>query len=85
METIWEAVKNFREALQNSGEWEKQRKNQSEKWMWTLVEEGLLNNFRKNKIIQNTITEMENSVVSGEILPANAALKLLEMWYSSKK
>ena len=85
MDTIWEAVKNFREALQNSGEWEKQRRNQSEKWMWTLVEEGLLNNFHKNKIIQKTITEMEKSVVSGEILPANAAKKLLEMWQSTKK
>ena len=85
MNTIWEIVKNFREALQNSGEWEKQRKNQSEKWMWTLVEEGLLNNFHKNKIIQKTITEIEKSVVSGEILPANAARKLLEMWQSIKK
>ena len=51
----------------------------------TLVEEGLLNNFRNNKIIQKTILEMEKSVVSGEILPANAACKLLEMWHSSKK
>ncbi len=85
MDTIWEAVKSFREALQNSGEWEKQRRSQSEKWMWTLVEEGLLNNFRKNKIIQKTIPELEKSVASGEILPANAARKLLEMWQSSKK
>ena len=85
MDTIWEAVKNFREALQNSGEWEQQRRSQSETWMWTLVEEGLLNNFHKNKIIQKTITEMEKSVVSGEILPANAARKLLEMWQSIKK
>ena len=85
MDTIWEAVKNFREALQNSGEWEQQRRSQSEKWMWTLVEEGLLNNFHKNKIIQKTISEMEKFVVSGEILPANAAWKLLEMWHSSKK
>ena len=84
MDTIWEAVKNFRAALQNTGEWEQQRRNQSEKWMWTLVEEGLLNNFHKNKIIQKTITEMEKSVVSGEILPANAARKLLEMWQSRK-
>ena len=85
MDTIWEAVKNFRKALQNSGEWEKQRRNQSETWMWTLVEEGLLNNFDKNKIIQKTISEMEKSVVTGELLPANAARKLLEMWQSRKK
>jgi len=85
IDTIWKAVENFRKALQNSGEWEKQRRNQSKKWMWTLVEEGLLNNFHKNKIIQKTITEMEKSVVSGEMLPANAVRKLLKMWQSRKK
>jgi len=84
MDAIWEAVKNFREKLQNTGEWEKQRRIQSEKWMWTLVEEGLLNNFHKNKIIQQTITEIEKSVASGEILPANAASRLLEIWQSRK-
>ena len=85
MDKIWESVKNFRETLQNSGEWEKQRRSQSEKWLWMLVEEGLLNNFHKNKIIQKTVIEMEKSVVSGEILPANAARKLLEIWQSLKK
>ena len=85
MDKIWEAVKSFREALQNSGEWKQQRTSQSEKWMWTLVEEGLLNNFRNNEIIQKTIPELDKSVASGEILPSNAARKLLEMWHSSKK
>ena len=59
IDTIWEAVKNFRESLKelesgNSSE------NQSEKWMWTLVEEGLLKNFRKNKIIQKKFLNLKN-------------------------
>ena len=49
------------------------------------MEEGLFNNFRKNEIIQKTIPELDKSVASGEILPANAARKLLEMWQSRKK
>ena len=85
METIWEAVKKFRIVLQNSGEWEKQRRGQSKKWMWTLVEEGLLNNFCKNEIIKKSIPEMDKSVASGEIMPANAAKKLLEKWETGKK
>ena len=84
IEKIWEAVNNFRESMKKSGEWEKQRINQYEKWMWTLVEEGLLKNFRKNEIIQKKIPELEKFVASGEILPASAARKLLEMWQSSK-
>ena len=52
--------------------------------MWTLVEEGLLKNFCKNEIIQKKIPELERFVASGEILPASAARKLLEMWQSNK-
>ena len=85
IDKIWEAVNNFRESMKKSGEWEQQRKNQYEKWMWTLVEEGLLKNFRNNKIIQRKITELEKLVASGAILPANAASELLEMWRSRKK
>ena len=84
IDKIWEAVNNFRESLKNSGEWEQQRRSQYEKWMWTLVEEGLMNNLRKNEIIKKMITELEKSVVSGEILPTNAASKLLKMWQCSK-
>ena len=84
IDKIWETVNNFRESLKNSGEWEQQRRSQYEKWMWTLVEEGLLKNFRKNEIIQKKIPELEKFVASGEILPASAARKLLEMWQSSK-
>tara|TARA_B100000945_G_scaffold308336_1_gene297942 strand:- start:9 stop:995 length:987 start_codon:yes stop_codon:yes gene_type:complete len=84
MDSIWESVKNFKKALKDSGEWEKQRRSQSETWMWKLVEEGLFSNFHKNEIIQKIIPEIEKSVASGEILPANAAKKLLEIWHSSK-
>ena len=84
IDKIWEAVNNFRESMKNSGEWEQQRRSQYEKWMWTLVEEGLLKNFRKNELIQKKIPELEKFVASGEILPASAARKLLEMWQSSK-
>ena len=84
IDKIWEAVNNFRESLKNSGEWEQQRRIQYEKWMWTLVEEGLLKNFCKNKIIQKKIPELEKFVASGEILPSNAARELLKIWHSSK-
>ncbi len=84
LDKIWEGVKYFQESLKNSGEWDQQRRSQSEKWMWTLVEEGLFNNFRKNESVKKTIPELEKIVASGEILPANAASKLLEIWQTSK-
>ena len=80
IDKIWDSVKSFREALQNSGEWEKQRRSQTGKWMWSLVEEGLLTNFRNHPNLQKQIPELEKEVESGNMLPTTAARKLLDSW-----
>jgi len=85
MDKIWEAVKKFREALQSSGEWEKQRQTQTGKWMWSLVEEGLLTNFRNHPNLQKQISELEKAVESGNLLPTTAATKLLDSWQTHSK
>jgi LAO/AO transport system kinase len=80
MDKIWEAVKSFRNALQSSGEWEEQRQAQTGRWMWSLVEEGLLTNFCNHPEIQKQIPELEQAVESGKMLPTTAARKLLDSW-----
>ena len=81
MDKIWDSVKSFSKALQNSGEWEKQRRKQTGKWMWSLVEEGLLTNFRNHPDLQKQIPVLEKDVESGKMLPTTAARKLLDSWY----
>jgi LAO/AO transport system kinase len=81
MDKIWDAVKSFRNALKSSGEWEKQRQAQTGKWMWSLVEEGLLTNFCNHPGIQKLIPELEQAVESGKMLPTTAARKLLDSWH----
>ena len=80
IDKIWDSVKSFRKALQNSGEWEKQRRAQTGKWMWSLVEEGLLTNFRNHPNLQKQIPVLEKEVESGNMLPTTAARKLLDSW-----
>ena len=80
MDKIWDSVKSFRKELQNSGEWKKQRQTQTGKWMWSLVEEGLLTNFRNDPNIQKQIPELEKAVNSGKMLPTTAARKMLDTW-----
>jgi hypothetical protein len=48
--------------------------------MWSLVEEGLLTNFRNHQEIQKQIPELEQAVESGKMLPTTAARKLLDSW-----
>ena len=80
MDTVWESVKNYRKALLDSGEWEEQRQDQTEKWMWSLVEEGLLKSFRNHPNLQKRIPELQKSVNSGKMLPTTAARQLLDYW-----
>ena len=80
MDTVWKSAKNYRKALLDSGEWEEQRQDQTEKWMWSLVEEGLLKSFRNHPNLQKRIPELQKSVNSGKMLPTTAARQLLDYW-----
>ena len=80
MDTVWKSAENYRKALLDSGEWEEQRQDQTEKWMWTLVEEGLLKSFRNHPNLQKRIPELQKSVNSGKMLPTTAARQLLDSW-----
>ena len=80
IDTVWKSAKNYRKALLDSGEWEEQRQNQTEKWMWSLVEEGLLKSFRNHPNLQKRIPELQKSVNSGKMLPTTAARQLLDYW-----
>jgi LAO/AO transport system kinase len=72
LDEIWEEAGKFRELLQDSGEWEKQRQKQSKKWMWSMVEEGLLKNFHNYPDIQKQITKLEKKVESGKQFPCGS-------------
>ena len=80
MDTVWKYAKNYRKALLESGEWEEQRQDQTEKWMWSLVEEGLLKSFRNHPNLQKRIPELQKSVNSGKMLPTTAARQMLDSW-----
>ena len=80
MEKIWESVKSYRKLLNDSGEWKIRRDDQVSRWMWSLVEEGLLKKFNNHSNLKNIIPKFEEEVNSGKMLPTTAAMKLLEKW-----
>ena len=83
-EKIWNSVKSYQKLLNDSGEWQKQRQNQASKWMWSLVEEGLLKNFYMQENIKKKITKFEEAVNTGKMLPTTAAMKLIDEWKYQK-
>ena len=68
MEKIWETILEFRDVLQKSGEWQKQRTNQTVKWLWSMVEEGFLTKFRKhNNIHKQTFKSAGKNAAANDI------------------
>ena len=80
MDKIWESVKSYRKLLNDSGEWKIRRDDQVSRWMWSLVEEGLLKKFNNHSNLKNIIRKFEEEVNSRKMLPTTAAMKLLEKW-----
>jgi LAO/AO transport system kinase len=74
---IWETVLDHRKKLTDAGELDIKRKQQSLAWMWSLVEEGLKERFRKNREVKKCLRKISRKVEDGTMTPTIAAEELL--------
>ena len=58
---VWETVCAHRMALEASGELLARRREQARAWMWSLVEEGLLQAFRSHPAVAEAIAGLEEA------------------------
>jgi LAO/AO transport system kinase len=79
---VWETIEAHRAALSASGELEARRREQARTWMWTLVEEGLREAFRRHPAVAARIEAVERDVESLRTTPAAAARSLLDAFRS---
>ena len=77
LEEIWEAVLKHRKIMNDKGELERKRSEQSRLWMWSLVKEGLEEWFSKNAQVVNLLPLIEREVVSGKITATSGAARIL--------
>ena len=74
---VWETVLGHRRALEQSGELQERRRHQARQWMWSLVEEGLREAFRRHPAVARRIAALEAEVEQQKTTPAAAARALL--------
>lgn len=72
LDQIWQQVQAHRAALSATGERAERRRQQQLGWMWSLIGEALLEEFRGSAVVRARLGEVEAAVLSGE-LPAGAA------------
>jgi len=74
---IWETVLDHRKKLMDAGELDIKRKQQALAWMWSLVEEGLKERFRRNPEVKKCLGKISRKVEDGTTTPTIAAEELL--------
>ena len=74
---IWDMVLKHRKIMQEKGELERKRHEQSRLWMWALVKEGMEEWFYKNAQVVNLLPLIEKEVVSGKITATSGAARIL--------
>ncbi|RMF74091.1 MAG: methylmalonyl Co-A mutase-associated GTPase MeaB [Acidobacteria bacterium] len=77
LDAIWDAVERQRAALEAGGERERVRREQRVAWMWSRIEEGLLDALRGHPAVAARLPDLERGVREGRISPTQAARDLL--------
>ena len=84
IDTVWEKVVAFKEAMQESGEFDAKRSKQNSDWMWTLLMDDLKDYFMRDRQIEALLPQVQESVTKGLSTPSAAARRLLETFKKIK-
>jgi len=83
IDVVWGTILEQGAVLEASGERAARRAEQARAWMWSLVEEGLREAFRRDRAVADRIDALESSVEALTTTPAAAARALLEAFRNS--
>jgi LAO/AO transport system kinase len=79
---VWEAIEAFRAATLSSGEANANRSAQAVAWMWSEVQDTLLDRLRTDPEIGALVVPLEAEVAAGRTTPTAAAAQLLDAFGS---
>lgn len=80
LEDVWDAIERYRRALDESGELADMRANQARSWMWSEIEQGLIDSLRANSVVSEELPRLEARVRAGEVTPLDAARHVLRLF-----
>ena len=77
---LWNCVCEHTELLKSNQWFERIRRNQLKKWMYEVIERGLVRNFRSHPLVKQRLSELEREVTEGRLTSFRAANRLLELY-----
>jgi len=73
IDALWEKILAHRTAMTASGDFEKRRREQQVKWMWTMLEDRMKARLRSDPAIRAKVKQLESAVADGRVTPSVAA------------
>jgi LAO/AO transport system kinase len=77
---LWGLIEKHHRILTDNGELEQRRRQQAQRWMWSLIEERLQSTFREDPGVRTRLPKLEQAVREGLTTPTQAAAELLEIF-----
>src|SRR6202040_4031560 len=75
---LWQKIGEHRTAMNASGEFAARRRQQQVKWMWSMLEQRMMERLRSDPAIRAKVKKTEAEVADGRITPAVAAAEIAE-------
>lgn len=80
---LWESLQQHRSALADSGELVEKRQSQLRSWIWSVIEERLVIDFRRQPAVQQRLGALEKAVAEGQTTASLAAEELVRAFRES--
>ncbi|MBI5165371.1 MAG: methylmalonyl Co-A mutase-associated GTPase MeaB, partial [Magnetospirillum sp.] len=77
IDAVWQAVGDYRTAMDAAGRWTARRAAQAHAWMWNEVSETLLATLKDDPQVALSMPELEARVAAGPQAPGAAARQLV--------
>jgi len=79
MDQVWAIIEDYRSRLAASGELEAKRREQQQRWFWSMIDDGLKMHFLGRKDVQRRLPAVEAAIAAGKLTPTEAARRLLDL------
>lgn len=79
MDTLWDTIGQHRKALEGAGALADKRAQQQIRWLWAMVENGVLDRFKAHADVKALAGALEEAVRDGRLPASEAAEQLLSL------
>jgi LAO/AO transport system kinase len=79
LDGLWQLVLEHRRRLTATGEFQERRRQQQTRWMWTMIEDRLMERLRTSPAVRARMPGLEREVAHGNLSPTVAAEEALAL------